>query len=582
MARRSSARSRRARRLATAVLASAAGCGDDPPDSGSAPASHDPTARFVARREGSGIDFVHDAGGSGRKYFPEINAGGISLFDHDGDGDLDVWFAQGAPLPGREVTPQPPPLIDRLYRNDGGFRFTDVTAATGAGEDGYSFSGACPDIDGDGDLDLFISNLGPDRLLVNDGAGRFSDVTEASGLSSALWSSCAGFADFDRDGDLDVYIGNYLVYDLEKPKPCGDTERGAEYLAYCHPDVFPGARDVLYRNDGGRDGGIRFTDVTAAAGVAESHGKTLAVVPADIDDDGDVDLYVATDHVPNLLWRNDAPAGGALQFTEVAFDLGLAQDGNGNSESCMGSDVVDVDQDGDLDVFSANMAKETNTLWINEGKLFVDDTDFAGLGRDSYPYVGFGAKFFDQDLDGDLDLAVANGHVLDNIALYTPHESFAQPPHFYENYGRAKFRLLGAAAGAYFGEQHVGRAIAAGDLDDDGDVDLVFAHWNAAPELLENRAAQSVPAPGWIGLDLRGKGANRRALGARVQCIAGELRQVAEVRGEGSYAAWNDTRLIFGLGARTAVDAIKIRWPDGSRQSLEGLAPGRYHRITQP
>jgi hypothetical protein len=537
----------------------------------------------VARVAGSGVEFVHDAGGSGRKLFPEINAGGVSLFDYDGDGDLDLWFAQGAPLPGRS---DDRPLHDALYRNDGDFHFVDVTAAAGAGEPGFSFHGACPDVDGDGDLDLHVSNLGENRLLVNDGHGHFVDVTQASGLGDTAWSSCAAFADFDGDGDLDCYVGNYLVYDLDHPKPCGETERGPQYRAYCHPDAFPGARDVLYRNDGGRDGAVHFTDVTAEAGCARSNGKTLALVPCDYDDDGDVDLYVATDHVANHLWRNDSPRGGAMKFVDVAKDVGVAHDGNGRSQSCMGSDAQDVDDDGDLDLFSANMAQEINVLYVNEehGRYFVDDTELAGLGRDSYWWVGFGAKLFDQDLDGDVDLALANGHVLDNVELYDPHQRFRQQAQFYENNGRGKFTLASASCGPYFAESHVGRGLAVGDLDDDGDQDVVVCHWNERPQILENTTiarSRGGASPHWIGLTLQGRAPNRQAVGARVTCDAGDLHQLREVRGEGSYAAWNDLRVVFGLGERGSYDRLHVRWPDGTTQELEGLELGRYHVVEQ-
>ncbi len=549
--------------------------------------SHDraqppPTVRFVERLEGSGVDFVHDHGGTGKKLFPEIVSGGASLLDYDGDGDLDLWFAQGGPLPDR---PDAPPLLDRLYRNDGSFHFTDVTAESGAGEPGYSYGAACPDVDGDGDLDLYVCNYQQNCLLVNDGQGRFTDVTESSGLACPSWSVCAAFVDLDGDGDLDGYVGNYTNYDLAHPKVCGEVAKGPQWRTYCHPDNFPGARDELYRNDGGRDGAVHFTQVTVEAGIERSTGKALAVVPTDYDGDGDVDLYVANDHVPNFLWRNDTVKGGPIQLVDVAFDVGVAQDGEGRSESCMGSDAGDVDNDGDFDLFSANMAMETNTLYVNDGGLFVDDTELSGLGQDSFIWVGFGAKFFDQDLDGDVDLAIANGHVLDNVALYDPHQTFAQPAQLYENAGRGKFHLVHGDGGPYFTELHVGRGLAAGDLDNDGDTDLVFAHWGEKPQILENTAihrSRGATGPSWIGLALKAKGANTQAIGARVECWSGGSRQVNEVRGAGSYDAWNDTRLVFGLGAKKSVDKFVIRWPDGTTQEVTGLAAGRYHTVAQP
>jgi hypothetical protein len=312
------------------LAAMAAGCA---PERAAAP----PRARFRERLAGSGVDFVHDPGGAGQKLFPEIMGGGVSLFDSDGDGDLDLWFAHGAAMPGRAGSER---LLDRLYRNDGGFRFVDVTAASGAGEEGYTFSAACPDVDGDGDLDLYVCNLGRDRLLVNDGSGRFTEAPGGSGLDGGAWSTCAAFADLDRDGDLDAYVGNYVAFDLADRREWGEVARGPQFRAYPHPDNFPGARDALLRNDGGRDGAVRFTDVTVEAGLGRSDGKALAVVPGDFDDDGDVDLFVGNDRTGNFLWRNDSPPGGPIRLANVAFEVCVAQDGEGRNESSMGSSTT--------------------------------------------------------------------------------------------------------------------------------------------------------------------------------------------------------------------------------------------------
>jgi len=533
--------------------------------------------RFTQRGATSGVDFVLDHGGCGAKEFTEIVVGGVSLLDYDGDGDLDLFCAQGAALTGRVVAA---PLRDALYRNDGGWRFTDVTEAAGAWDLGYTYSASCPDVDGDGDLDLFLCNYGRNTLLVNDGQGRFADVTEASGLADAEWSVCAAFVDLDRDGDLDCYVGNYVDYDVATAKPCG-ASLGAPDHDYCHPDNFRAAPDQVLRNDGGRDGAVRFVDVTADAGAVDSIGKALAIVPTDYDGDGDLDLFVANDHVPNFLWRNDSPRGGPIRLVEVGGEVGVAQDGQGKNESCMGSDAADVDRDGDFDLFTVNMAMETNTLWVNDGGWFVDDTDLAGLGAESYLWVGFGAKFLDQDLDGEVDLLIANGHVLDRVASFDPHQSFAQQAQLYRGKGRGKFERISQQGGPYFEEKHVGRGLATGDLDGDGDVDAVIAHWQERPELLENGARRDGRGPEWIGVDLRGKGGNTRAIGARVECATGDFKQLDEVRGVGSYAAWNDTRLVFGLAGRAGPVALKIRWPDGTVEQRDGLARGRYHRIEQ-
>ena len=561
-------------------VAAAVRCGTEVP-----PAALPPSSAFVQRSAGSGVTFVHDHGGCGRKAFPEIVVGGVSLFDCDGDGDLDLFCGQAAALPGRTVAE---PLKDALYRNDGNFRFTDVTVASGASDAGYTLSASCPDVDGDGDLDLFLCNYGRDTLLVNDGTGRFTDVTAAAGLSDDDWTAAAAFIDLDRDGDLDAYLGTYVVYDAATARPCG-AAIGAPDHDYCHPDNYAGAPDRVFRNDGGRDGAIRFVEVTGAALSVPGTGKALGLVPFDVEGDGDVDLYVANDHVPNFLWRNDTPHGGPIRLVEVGSETGIAQDGEGKNESCMGSDAADVDGDGDFDVFSANMAMETNTLWVNDDGFFTDDTHLAGLGRESFLWVGFGAKFLDWNLDGEIDLVIANGHVLDRIESLDPHQSFAQQAQLYRGRGRGKFALVSAEGGPYFAEKHVGRGLAAGDLDGDGDSDLVVAHWQERPELLENATNRDGRGKPWIGLELAAAGANSRAIGARVECTAAGRRQVEEVRGIASFAAWNDTRLLFALAPpveaadsppATAAD-VKVRWPDGTTSEHRGLAAGRYHRLLQ-
>ena len=571
--------------IAWLALVAVPGCDGRSPDRPPAqvgatrPAGVAPATRYVARRVASGIDFVHDHGGGGRKHFPEINLGGTALFDADGDGDLDLWFAQGAAMPGRT---EPGDFRDRLYRNDGGWNFTDVTVESGATDRAFSNSGAAADADGDGDLDLCIANFGRNSLLMNDGKAKFSDVTTAAGLESDDWSAQAAFVDLDRDGDLDLYVATYVIYDVATARSCGDPSKGPLFHVYCKPEEFKAASDRLWRNDGGRDGSIRFTEVTDRCGMRGNAGRGLAVVPSDYDNDGDQDLFVANDRDLNHLWRNDTRPGGAITLVDVALDVAVATDGQGAIESCMGADWGDIDRDGDFDLFVSNMAFETNTLYRCEpDSTFSDRTDLLGLGRPSLMWVGWGAKFTDQDLDGDLDLALLNGHVLDNIEQFDPTQQFAQIAQLFVQRDDGRFELADDAGG-YFAERHVGRGLAAGDLDDDGDVDLVAVHRGEAPELLENLARRGADGPAWIGIDLRGKGGNTRAIGARIECLAGERRQIEEVRGVGSYAAWNDTRIVFGLHDHAGPVTLTVRWPDGSRSEERAIPTGRYVRLVQP
>ena len=508
----------------------------------------------------SGFDFIQTSAASGEKYPIETMAGGCGLIDFDGDGDLDLYAVNGAPLPGFDPGDEPP--LNRLYRNDtgtGSWRFTDVTAASGAGDPGYGMGCATGDYDNDGDVDLYVTNYGPNTLYRNDG-GRFTNVTEESGTGDAGWGTSAAFVDIDADGDLDLYVANYVAFDLEGNLYC--TLRNVGVPAYCHPDVYPGQADVLYRNNG--DG--TFSDVTREAGVYFPAGKGLGVVCTDVEGDGDVDIYVANDSMENYLFLND----GTGVFEEAGLMSGTAFNGAGHSEAGMGVDAGDVDGDGRLDLLVGHLEAETNTLYRNAGYgTFMDWTSAAGMSGPSLRYVTFGLAFLDADNDGHLDAFVANGHVLDNIELASETVRYRQPNQFYRNDATGRFTDASEAWGIGRIRERASRGLAAGDLDNDGRVDLIIGTVDDAYELLRNVGSPEGDAH-WILMELEGAargpssgGSNRSAIGAHVTVIAGGRRQVREVRSAYSYQSAGDLRVHFGLGNNASIDTVKVRWPGG-------------------
>ena len=524
-----------------------------------------PQDAFVDRTADSGIDFVHHHGGGGRKHLPEINAGAVAVLDYDGDGWLDLLFGQGQALEG--FPDQAADFRDRLYRNEGGLQFRDVTAATGATESGYTFHIAAVDFDGDRDPDLYFSNFEENRWLRNDG-GQFVDVTQQWGGNTSLWSSAAAFADFDQDQDLDLYVTNYCLYSMHDATSCGELDQGEEWRSYCAPEDFPPAPDCFYRNDDSV-----LIDVTEGSGMVPSEGSGLGLVISDYDNDRDLDVFVSNDGRPNYLWRND----GSLQFHNAAWEAGVAVGPQGTSEACMGTDFADIEGDGDFDLIVSNFAMETNTLYRNEGGgFFEDQSTLSGLGVPSKPFVGFGCEFFDFDNDADLDVFVANGHVIDNIEMYEQEQRFDQPMQLYVNVGGGKFQERSEELGACFAEYYIGRAVAIADLDNDGDSDVVIGTNNGAPVLLENRVGHQNP---WLGIELHGSGKNTQALGARILLQTNQGQRIEEVRGTSSYAAFQDLRVIFGFRPGEQFEQLVVRWPTGEETKHSALELGQYHSI---
>ncbi len=516
--------------------------------------------------EKAGIRFVHQHGGSGRKYMVETMGSGACFLDYDGDGDPDLYLVQGAALPGFEGSG---PLHNVLYENrgpgrDGMVRFSPAAKA-GVEDTGWGMGCAVGDVDGDGDLDLLVTNFGSDVLYRNNGDGTFTDITRAAGVGDPRWSASAAFGDADGDGDLDLYVTHYVDLTVENNRPCGDLLDGRR--SYCHPNAYSPVDDSFYRN---RGDGTFVEDKDAARPRAPGNG--LGVVWSDLDQDGRPDIYVANDGSPNFLFLN---RGG--MFEEIALLSGCAVNDDGVSEAGMGVQAEDFDGDGHTDLFVTHLGMETNTLYRNLGSgQFVDWSLPSGVGAISFRLVGFGTVALDYDLDGDLDLMVANGHILDDAPRYWSNVTYAQPLHLLENNGQGRFREVGAQHGTIFSKPLVGRGLALADVDGDGDLDAVVTTSNGPVHLLQARGATG----SWIQLDLRQAGPNPFAIGAQVTIRAGALTQIREVRSASSYLSQSDGTLHAGLGDQRQAQ-VDVRWPGGGSETFGPLAAGKRHRIVQ-
>ena len=529
-----------------------------------------PRAVFIDMLPRSGIDFVHENGARGERHMPEITVGGAGWIDHDGDGLYDIYLVNGNLHSDRGGRGR---ARNRLYRNLGDGRFMDVTDAAGVGDRGYGAGLAVGDYDNDGRSDLYVTNYGRNVLYHNEGGGRFRDVTAEAGVAGGGWSSSAAFLDVNGDGLLDLYVCRYVDYDPSVKCTSGD------FSTYCSPKEFAGLPDLLYRNRG--DG--TFEDVSLSAGIAvagPTEGKSLGVVVLDHDDDGDPDIYVACDQVRNLLFRNN----GDGTFQEVGLLAGVAYSRDGASQAGMGVDSGDVDLDGRADLVVTNFADETNALYLSEGRgLFTEVNVELGLGGPTLEPLGFGVLLLDHDLDADLDLYVANGHVLDNVGDMKPGRTFPQPDQLLENREGRRFVDISNAAGEWFQRATVSRAAASCDFDNDGREDVLVLNVAARPALLRNGGRGGH----WIAFHLRGRRSNRDGYGARVKLVArrggSPFTRIRECRSARSYAAACDPRVRFGLGAGdVTVERVEVRWPSGTRQVLREPAADRYHSLVEP
>jgi enediyne biosynthesis protein E4 len=535
--------------------------------------------RFADVTAASGVRFNHYDGRTDMEYIMDQTGSGVGWLDYDQDGLMDLFLVQGSNFDRPPPTPAP---ACKLFKNLGGGRFKDVTAEVGLGHVGCGQGVAIGDIDNDGYPDLFLTCYGKPNVLyhnVPDGKGgrRFVDITARAGLADhpdwkdrPNYSTSAAFLDYDNDGRLDLFVCSYVYIDLAHYPLCQNPARSRR--GPCPPTAFAGTRCVLYRNNG--DG--TFTDVSKEAGIDRPDAKALGVVALDLDDDGLVDLFVANDTMPNFLFRNQ----GGGRFQSIGPVSGCAVNLAGTPQAYMGVDADDLTGDGRPDLFATAFARETNTLFRNEGKgQFLDITHITGLGPPSWYMLGFGTCLLDVDRDGSLDIFVSNGHVNRHVEDEgDPNITFRQPAQLFLNDGTGRFRDFSRQAGAYFGGAHVGRGVAYADYDNDGHMDLALNNSGEPAVLLHN---ESKTPYHWIRLELEGTKSNRDAVGARVTVEAGGRKFVRHRKGGGSYCSASDPRLLVGLKAAAKVDRVEVRWPSGLVQQVGPLAVDRGYRIIE-
>ncbi len=508
-----------------------------------------------------GLRFVYESGHRDRFYLPEIMGGGAALFDMDNDGDLDAYLVQGGRVPGGERARGG----NRLFRNRGDGTFDDVTAASGAEGHGYGMGVTAGDYDNDGDVDLYVTNVGPNILLRNDGGGRFVDVTRDAGVGDAHWSTSAAFLDYDADGDLDLYVANYINWTPAAELPCFSLTGVPDY---CSPRNYNApAPDTLYRNNG--DG--TFTDVSAQAGIRVAFGNGLGVVAGDFDEDRRVDVFVANDSTMNQLWLNQ----GGGRFRDAALLRGCALDQDGAPKAGMGVHAADPDHDGDLDLLVVNLDGESDSFYRNHGPYFTDDTVAVGLRAVSRPFTRFGMAMLDFDNDGWLDLFEANGRVGRQSEMYGA-DPFAEPALLFQGV-EGGFKEVQPRGGTARRLIATSRAAAFGDLDNDGGLDIVVVNRDAAAFLLHNVVA---PRGHWTGLRLLDRH-GRDALGAEVTLTVGSRHLRVDARAAYSYLASNDPRVHVGLGPDTAVRDVRVRWPDGTTETFGGVPIDTYTTLRE-
>src|SRR5215471_4709928 len=526
--------------------------------------------RFVDETDGSRIHFKPTSAPE-NKYIVESMSGGVALFDYNNDGWLDIYLTNSLTV---DTANNPKSSRCALYHNNRDGTFTDVTERSGLGYPGWAMGVATGDYDGDGWVDVYVTCLGGNRLYHNNGDGTFTDVTQKAGVEDGRWSTGAAFGDYDNDGNLDLFVANYVDFRLKDLPEFGKGKfcqfRGIP--VQCGPRGLRGAGDSLFHNNG--DG--TFTEVSKKAGVSDPDGRFgMKALWTDLDGDGWMDLYVANDSGPNFLYKNNRDG----TFKDVGLLAGCAVREDGSEQGSMGVTIGDYNHDGLLDIFVANFADEPKTLYRQEKGMFFADVSFASkVAQVSIPYVGWGTDFIDFDNDGWGDLMEVNGHVYPQVENLSAGAGYAQRVLLFHNEQNGTFSEVAASCGEALMARRVSRGAAFGDIDNDGDIDVVINNLDGTPTVLRNDGGNR---NNWISIKTLGSKRNRDALGARVKVTAGDLTQVKEVYSGGSYISQNDTRIHFGLGKRTRVDSIEIRWPSGGKTEVIRDAPVNQFVVVQ-
>jgi hypothetical protein len=534
-----------------------------------------PEVQFADVTQAFGIAFKHENSATSNKYLIETMGGGVALLDYDNDGRLDIFFTNGAKIDDPMASGKMPDKSDRkfwnrLYHQNADGTFTDVTekaGLTGAQQNYYAMGVAVGDYDNDGFEDIYVTGYGGNTLYHNNGNGTFTDVTKTAGVGAGGWSASAGFFDYDNDGKLDIFVTRYLDWSFKTNRYCGEQKPG--YRAYCHPDNYDGVTNILYHNNG--DG--TFTDVSQKAGIANPSGKGLGVTFADYDGDGFTDIFVANDSVQCFLYHNN----GNGTFSEVGLLAGVGYNEDGKAFAGMGADFSDFDNDGRPDVVVTDLSNERYMLFRNNGDgTFRDVTNASGVGAATLAFSGWSTHLFDFDNDGWKDIFVAQGHVMDTIQLTSPNLKYMQPPLLLRNEGGHFKRVI---LGSAFQTEWAGRGAAFGDIDNDGDIDVVMSNVGQKATVLRNDGGNR---NNWLGITTIGKKSNRDGIGSRVKVVsASGLTQYFTVNTAVGYQSASDKRLIVGLGADSTAKLVEIRWPSGIVERLENVKAGQMLKVTE-